>query len=133
MTVTSLSPPAAVARSRALSIPSVPNVYTPPSRISVGPRVPNRGGGPDPSHRRPAPWHGVVVRGATAFGPREVPHSFTVGPDRRAHELGSSRRAASTPLLRGRRAARNPDDPPAHVLPPENVAAIAVKHDKKLL
>src|SRR6266545_3229204 len=54
MTVTSLSPPAALARSRALSVPSVTNVYTPQSRISVGALwvTTKTGGGADPSDRR---------------------------------------------------------------------------------
>jgi mannose-6-phosphate isomerase-like protein (cupin superfamily) len=71
--------------------------------------------------------------GEHAFGPRDVPHRFTVGPDG-AHMIwvltpGGFEHfveEASVP-------AESPTVPPAHVLPPENVAEIVLRHGNELL
>ncbi len=71
--------------------------------------------------------------GQHAYGPRDVPHRFTIGPDgaRMLWVLtpGGFERLveeASVP-------AETPTVPPAHVLPPENAAEIVLKHGNELL
>jgi mannose-6-phosphate isomerase-like protein (cupin superfamily) len=71
--------------------------------------------------------------GQHAFGPRDIPHRFTVGPDG-AHMLwvltpGGFEdfvEEASVP-------AETPTVPPPTVLPPENVAEIVLRHGNELL
>ena len=71
--------------------------------------------------------------GEHAFGPRNVPHRFTVGPDG-AHMIwvltpggfDAFVEEVSVP-------AEAPTIPPAHVLPPENAAEIVLKHGNELL
>jgi quercetin dioxygenase-like cupin family protein len=71
--------------------------------------------------------------GQHAFGPRNVPHRFTAGPDG-AHMIwvltpggfDAFVEEVSVP-------AEAPTVPPAHVLPPENAAEIVLKHGNELL
>jgi mannose-6-phosphate isomerase-like protein (cupin superfamily) len=71
--------------------------------------------------------------GQHAFGPRNIPHRFTVGPDG-AHMIwvltpGGFEdfvEEASVP-------AEAPTIPPPTVLPPENVAEIVLRHGNELL
>jgi mannose-6-phosphate isomerase-like protein (cupin superfamily) len=71
--------------------------------------------------------------GQHAFGPRDIPHRFTVGPDgaRMIWVLTPSGfedfvEEASVP-------AETPTVPPPSVLPPENVAEIVLRHGNELL
>jgi mannose-6-phosphate isomerase-like protein (cupin superfamily) len=57
-----------------------------------------------------------LAAGQHAFGPRNIPHRFTVGR-RRPHDVG----------------AHLPTVPPASVLPPEDAAEIVLRHSMKLL
>ena len=74
-----------------------------------------------------------LTSGQHAFGPRNVPHRFTVGPDG-AHMIwvltpggfDAFVEEVSVP-------AETPTIPPAHVLPPENAAEIVLKHGNELL
>jgi hypothetical protein len=58
-----------------------------------------------------------------AFGPRDVPHKFKVGP---GGGFESVVEEASVP-------AETRTLPPASVLPPENVAEIVLRHGNELL
>jgi mannose-6-phosphate isomerase-like protein (cupin superfamily) len=71
--------------------------------------------------------------GQHAYGPRDVPHTFTIGPDgaRMLWVLAPSGfedfiEDVSVP-------AEAPTVPPASVLPPENVAEIVLRHGMDLL
>src|SRR5688572_28903655 len=71
--------------------------------------------------------------GQHAYGPRDVPHRFTIGPEgvRMLWVLTPGGfenlvEEASVP-------AETPTVPPAHVLPPENAAEIVLKHGNELL
>ena len=77
----------------------------------------------------------TVERGAAeyAFGPRDVPHSFTVGHDGAHMSWVITPGGFDAVLEKVRGPAEIPTIPPAHVLPPENVAAIALKHGDELL
>jgi len=74
-----------------------------------------------------------LTAGRHAFGPRDVPHKFIVGPDG-AHMIwvltpggfDAFVEEVSVP-------AEAPTVPPAHVLPPENAAEIVLKHGNELL
>ena len=74
-----------------------------------------------------------VGPGQHAYGPRNVPHRFTVGPDG-AHMIwvltpggfDEFIEDVSTP-------AEAPTVPPASVLPPENAAEIVLRHGMELL
>ena len=71
--------------------------------------------------------------GEHAFGPRDIPHRFTVGPD------GARMLWVLTPggfedfVVEASVPAGAPTVPPADVVPAENVAAIVLKHGKELL
>ena len=74
-----------------------------------------------------------LAAGQHAFGPRDIPHRFTVGPDgaRMIWVLTPGGfenliEAASVP-------AQTPTVPPSSVLPPENVAAILRRHGNDLV
>ncbi len=74
-----------------------------------------------------------LVAGQHAYGPRDVPHTFTIGPDgaRMLWVLAPSGfedfiEEVSVP-------AETPTVPPAHILPPENAAEIVLKHGNELL
>jgi len=74
-----------------------------------------------------------LTAGRHAFGPRDVPHKFIVGPDG-AHMIwvltpggfDAFVEEVSVP-------AEAPTVPPAHVLPPANAAEIVLKHGNELL
>ncbi len=74
-----------------------------------------------------------LVAGQHAFGPRDVPHKFTVGPD------GARMIWVLTPggfedfVEDVSVPAETPTLPPAHVGPPEDVAEIVLKHGNELL
>ena len=71
--------------------------------------------------------------GQHAYGPRDVPHTFTIGPDgaRMLWVLAPSGfedfiHDVSVP-------AEQPTVPPPSVLPPENAPEIVLRHDMELL
>jgi mannose-6-phosphate isomerase-like protein (cupin superfamily) len=71
--------------------------------------------------------------GQHAFGPRDVPHRFTVGPDG-AHMLWVLTPSGFEDFVDEVSVpAEAPTVPPAHVLPPENAAEIVLKHGNELL
>ena len=71
--------------------------------------------------------------GQHAFGPRDIPHRFTVGPD------GARMIWVLTPsgfedfVEEVSAPAETPTVPPASVLPPENAAEIVLRHGMELL
>ena len=71
--------------------------------------------------------------GEHAFGPRDIPHRFTVGPDG-AHMIwvltpgGFEDFVADVSVP-----ATTPTVPPASVVPPENAAEIVLRHGMELL
>ena len=71
--------------------------------------------------------------GQHAFGPRDVPHQFTVGPD------GARMIWVLTPggfedfVQEASVPAEAPTVPPASVVPPEDIAEIVRRHDMELL
>ena len=71
--------------------------------------------------------------GQHAFGPRDVPHRFTVGPD------GARMIWVLTPggfenlIEEASVPAETPTVPPASVVPPENVAEILRRHGNEVL
>jgi mannose-6-phosphate isomerase-like protein (cupin superfamily) len=71
--------------------------------------------------------------GQHAFGPRNIPHRFTVGPD------GARMLWVLTPggfedfVEEASVPAEAPTVPPPSVLPPENVAEIVLRHGNELL
>jgi quercetin dioxygenase-like cupin family protein len=71
--------------------------------------------------------------GEHAFGPRNVPHRFTVGADG-AHMIWVLTPGGFDAFVEEVSvAAEVPTVPPAHVLPPENAAEIVLKHGNELL
>ena len=71
--------------------------------------------------------------GQHAFGPRDVPHRFTVGPEG-AHMLWVLTPGGFEDLLDAASVpAERPTVPPASVVPPANVAEIARQHGNELL
>ena len=71
--------------------------------------------------------------GQHAFGPRNVPHRFTVGPDG-AHMIWVLTPGGFDEFVEDVSVpAEAPTVPPAHVLPPENAAEIVLKHGMELL
>ena len=74
-----------------------------------------------------------VGPGRHAFGPRDIPHRFTVGPDG-AHMLWVLTPSGFEDFVDEVSVpAETPTVPPAHVLPPENAAEIVLKHGNELL
>ena len=71
--------------------------------------------------------------GQHAFGPRDIPHKFKVGPD------GARMLWVLTPggfedfVEEVSVPAETPTVPPPHVVPPENAAEIVLKHGNELL
>ena len=71
--------------------------------------------------------------GEHAFGPRDVPHRFTVGPDG-ARMLWMLTPGGFESLIEAVSvAAEAPTVPPPSVIPPENVAEILRRHGNELL
>ena len=71
--------------------------------------------------------------GEHAFGPRNIPHRFTVGPDG-AHMLWVLTPGGFEAFLEEASVpAEAPTVPPAHVLPPANAAEIVLRHGNELL
>ena len=74
-----------------------------------------------------------LAAGQHAFGPRDVPHKFTVGPD------GARMIWVLTPggfedfIDEVSVPAETPTVPPASVLPPEDAAEIVLRHGIELL
>ncbi len=74
-----------------------------------------------------------LIPGRHAFGPRDVPHRFTVGPD------GARMIWVLTPggfedlIEEASVPAQTPTVPPASVVPPENVAEIVQRHGNEVL
>ena len=74
-----------------------------------------------------------VTAGEHAFGPRDVPHRFTVGPDG-AHMIWVLTPGGFDQFVADVSApAEEPTVPPASVLPPENAAEIVQRHGMELL
>jgi mannose-6-phosphate isomerase-like protein (cupin superfamily) len=74
-----------------------------------------------------------LVAGRHAFGPRDVPHRFTVGPDG-AHMLWVLTPSGFEDFVDEVSVpAETPTVPPAHVLPPGNAAEIVLDHGMELL
>lgn len=77
--------------------------------------------------------HVELTAGRHAFGPRNVPHKFVVGPD------GAKMLWVLTPggfedfVAEVSAPAEAATVPPAHILPPENAAEIVLKHGNELL
>ena len=71
--------------------------------------------------------------GQHAYGPRDIPHRFTVGPDG-AHMIWVLTPSGFEDFVDEVSApAETPTVPPPHVLPPENAAEIVLKHGNELL
>ena len=71
--------------------------------------------------------------GKHAFGPRNIPHRFTVGPDG-AHMIWVLTPGGFEDFVDGRSVpAEAPTVPPASVVPPENAAEIVLRHGMELL
>jgi mannose-6-phosphate isomerase-like protein (cupin superfamily) len=71
--------------------------------------------------------------GQHAFGPRDIPHRFTVGPDG-AHMIWVLTPSGFEDFIGDVSVpAEAPTVPPAHVLPPEDAAEIVLKHGMELL
>ena len=74
-----------------------------------------------------------LASGQHAFGPRNVPHKFTVGPDG-ARMLWTLTPGGFENLIDAASVpAETPTVPPATVLPPENAAEIVRRHGNELL
>jgi quercetin dioxygenase-like cupin family protein len=74
-----------------------------------------------------------LTAGQHAFGPRHVPHRFTVGPDG-AHMLWVLTPSGFEDFLdEASVPAESPTIPPASVVPPENIAEIVLRHCNELL
>ena len=74
-----------------------------------------------------------LAAGQHAFGPRDVPHRFTVGPDG-AHMLWVLTPGGFEDLIEEASVpAEAPTVPPADVVPPENAGEIARRHGNELL
>jgi hypothetical protein len=107
-----------------------------PSAAAVGERAAfGRANGRRAPAEQSAAGDATVERGAGeyAFGPRDVPHSFTAGHDGPHMSWVITPGGFDAVVEKVRGPAETPMIPPAHVLPPENVAAIALKHDNELL
>jgi mannose-6-phosphate isomerase-like protein (cupin superfamily) len=71
--------------------------------------------------------------GQHAFGPRNIPHRFTVGPDG-AHMIWVLTPGGFDEFVADVSApAETPTIPPASVLPPENAPEIVLRHHMELL
>jgi mannose-6-phosphate isomerase-like protein (cupin superfamily) len=71
--------------------------------------------------------------GQHAFGPRDIPHRFTVGPDG-AHMIWVLTPGGFDEFVEDVSApADTPTVPPPSVLPPENAAEIVLRHGMELL
>ena len=71
--------------------------------------------------------------GQHAFGPREIPHRFEIGPDG-AHMLWVLTPGGFEALVEEASVpAATPTLPPADVLPPEDIAEIVRRHGNELL
>ena len=71
--------------------------------------------------------------GQHAFGPREVPHRFDIGPDG-AHMLWVLTPGGFEALIEEASVpATTPTLPPADILPPDNIADIVRRHGNELL
>ena len=71
--------------------------------------------------------------GQHAFGPRDIPHRFTVGPDG-AHMIWVLAPGGFEDFVEEVSApAETPTVPPASVVPPENAAEIVLRHGNELL
>ena len=74
-----------------------------------------------------------LAAGRHAFGPRNVPHRFTIGPE------GARMIWVLTPggfedfIEDVSVPAETPTVPPPHVVPPDNVAEIVLRHNNELL
>jgi mannose-6-phosphate isomerase-like protein (cupin superfamily) len=74
-----------------------------------------------------------LTPGGHAFGPRGIPHKFTIGPD------GARMLWVLTPggfeglVEEAGVPAQSPTTPPPHVLPPENAAEIVLRYGNELL
>ena len=74
-----------------------------------------------------------VAAGQHAFGPKGIPHRFTVGPGG-ARMLWVLAPGGFEDLIEEAGVpAESPTVPPAHVLPPANAAEIVLKHGNELL
>ena len=74
-----------------------------------------------------------VGPGQHAFGPRDIPHRFTVGPDG-AHMIWVLAPSGFEDFIADVSVpAETPTVPPASVLPPENAAEIVLRHGMELL
>ena len=74
-----------------------------------------------------------VGAGQHAYGPRDIPHRFTVGPDG-AHMIWVLTPGGFDDFIADVSApAEVPTVPPASVLPPENAAEIVLRHGMELL
>ena len=75
----------------------------------------------------------AVGAGQHAFGPRNVPHRFTVGPDG-AHMIWVLTPGGFEDFIEEASVpAEAPTVPPPSVVPAENVAEIVLRHGKELL
>jgi mannose-6-phosphate isomerase-like protein (cupin superfamily) len=75
----------------------------------------------------------VLAAGQHAFGPRDVPHKFTVGPEG-ARMLWLLTPGGFESLIEEVSVpAEAPTVPPASVVPPDNVAEIVRRHGNELL
>lgn len=71
--------------------------------------------------------------GQHAYGPRDVPHTFTIGPDG-ARMLWVLAPSGFEDFIHDVSApAEQPTVPPPSVLPPENAPEIVLRHDMELL
>ncbi len=74
-----------------------------------------------------------VAAGRHAYGPKGIPHRFTVGPDG-ARMLWVLAPGGFEDLIEEASVpAEAPTVPPSHVLPPANAAEIVLKHGNELL
>jgi mannose-6-phosphate isomerase-like protein (cupin superfamily) len=74
-----------------------------------------------------------LAAGQHAFGPRDIPHRFTVGPDG-ARMLWVLTPGGFENLIHEASApAETPTVPPANVVPPENIAEIILRNGNELL
>ena len=74
-----------------------------------------------------------LTAGQHAFGPRDIPHRFTVGPDG-AHMIWVLTPGGFDEFVDEVSApADTPTVPPASVLPPEDAAEIVLRHSMELL
>jgi mannose-6-phosphate isomerase-like protein (cupin superfamily) len=74
-----------------------------------------------------------LASGQYAFGPRDVPHRFTVGPDGARMIWVLTPGGFETLIEEASVPAEAPTAPPPSILPPENVAEILRRHGNELL